>query len=58
MNYYNRKQFIYNNKVYKDAGFSFADCRAFRYNDEILLIEPGGTIFFSYIRENNYAREM
>jgi len=45
-------------KIYREAGFFYADAKAYRSGDHIILIEPDGSIFHSYTIEENYSREM
>jgi len=52
------KQIIYNNKIFREAGFSYANSKGYKHDNERILVEPNGTVWFHYFMEENYAREM
>jgi len=52
------KQIKHKNKIYRDFNFSWGGCRAYRNGNHVILVEPDGSVFFEYTREENYAREM
>ena len=49
---------VHNNKIYREMGFSYADCKAYKRDDHVILVEQDGSVFFSYNQENNHSREM
>jgi len=51
-------QIKHNGKIYREAGFSYADAKAYQNGNHRILVNPDGSIFFEYTREDNYSREM
>ena len=38
-------------KLFREAGFSYADLKGYKYGNERILVEPDGSIFHSYVLE-------
>ena len=44
-------------KLFREAGFSYANCKGYKYGNERILVEPDGSIFLHFIDEDKPAKE-
>jgi len=43
-------------KLFREAGFSFADCKVYKYKKERILVEPTGEVWHHYTMEDSQIR--
>lgn len=43
-------------KLFREANFSFANCKGYRYKKERILVEPDGEIFHHYTMQDNQVK--
>ena len=46
----------YRDKLFRKAGFRYADCEIYRNGKERILVEPNGDVFHHYFMEDSQIK--